>query len=146
MWQDFWCICKKFLCPTPHHALSPHTHSTLVHHTYHTHHTPTYRTPTHCTLTHTTQHHTHAPHTPHTHTPPSHSPHTHHTHTRLELWPGFITSILQYETNVMLCADISHKILRTDTVYDYLNDLFQTSRNFHDQAEKTLVGEIVLTR
>ena len=74
--------------------------------------------------------------------------HTHtHTHThRLELWPGFITSILQYETNVMLCADISHKILRTDTVYDFLNDLFQTSRNFHDQAEKTLVGEIVLTR
>lgn len=46
----------------------------------------------------------------------------------------------------MLCADISHKILRTDTVYDFLNDLFQTSRNFHDQAEKTLVGEIVLTR
>ena len=75
----------------------------------------------------------------------SHTTHTPHTH-RLELWPGFITSILQYETNVMLCADISHKILRTDTVYDFLNDLFQTSRNFHDQAEKTLVGEIVLTR
>ena len=94
-----------------------------------------------------TPHHTLSPHAHSTlvhHT--YHTHHTHHTHTRLELWPGFITSILQYETNVMLCADISHKILRTDTVYDYLNDLFQTSRNFHDQAEKTLVGEIVLTR
>ena len=50
----------------------------------------------------------------------------------------------------MLCADVSHKIMRADTVYDYLNDLYQQfSRNpqeFHDRAVKTLVGEIVLTR
>ena len=46
----------------------------------------------------------------------------------------------------MLCAGISHKILHTDTVYDYLGDLFQSSHNFYDRAEKMLVGEIVLTR
>ena len=50
----------------------------------------------------------------------------------------------------MLCADVSHKIMRADTVYDYLNDLYQQfGRNpseFHDRAMKTLVGEIVLTR
>lgn len=66
---------------------------------------------------------------------------------RLELWPGFITSILQYEKNVMLSLDISHKILRTDTVYDYMNDVYQSGRpNFHDAVAKGLVGEIVLTR
>ena len=66
---------------------------------------------------------------------------------RLELWPGFITSILQYENNVMLCADISHKILRTDTVYDYLKELEYTGRgNFYEQATRALVGEIVLTK
>ncbi len=67
---------------------------------------------------------------------------------RLELWPGFITSILNYDSGVLLCADISHKILRTDTVWDYLNELYSKSRGgaFHDMATKTLVGEIVLTR
>ena len=27
-----------------------------------------------------------------------------------EIWPGFVTSILQYERNVLLCAEISHKV------------------------------------
>lgn len=65
---------------------------------------------------------------------------------KLDLWPGFITSILQYEDNVMLCADVSHKIMRSDTVYDTLNEIYEYSRNFHEDAVKTLVGEIVLTR
>ena len=66
---------------------------------------------------------------------------------RLELWPGFITSILQYERSVMLGLDISHKILRMDTVYDFLNDLYNEDRSrFREMATKKLVGEIVLTR
>nr|BAJ07610.1 piwi [Ephydatia fluviatilis] len=66
---------------------------------------------------------------------------------RLELWPGFVTSILQYERSVMLGLDISHKILRMDTVYDFLNDLYNEDRSrFREMATKKLVGEIVLTR
>lgn len=64
---------------------------------------------------------------------------------RLEVWPGFVTSILQYEQNVMLCADISHKILRTDTVLDVFFEL-KNEPKFHDAATRALVGEIVLTR
>ena len=45
----------------------------------------------------------------------------------------------------MLCLDVSHKILRTDTVLDLLYELNQ-GRNFHDQATKALIGEVVLTR
>ncbi|XP_003391478.2 PREDICTED: piwi-like protein 1, partial [Amphimedon queenslandica] len=63
----------------------------------------------------------------------------------LEIWPGFITSIAQYESNVMLCADISHKILRTDTVLDLFHSL-KSTRDFHTEATKSIVGEIVLTR
>ena len=64
---------------------------------------------------------------------------------RLELWPGFVTSILQYEKNVMLCADISHKIMRTDTILDFFHDI-KSEKNFTEKAIKALVGEIVLTR
>lgn len=65
---------------------------------------------------------------------------------RLELWPGFITSILQYEEKPMLCLDVTHKVLRTDTVLDYLCDLQQTKgRAYCDIAAKALVGEIVMT-
>ena len=67
---------------------------------------------------------------------------------RLDLWPGFVTSILQYEESIMLGADVSHKIMRADTVYDTLNELHGRARDdqFHDMAVKMLVGEIVLTR
>ncbi|XP_019620701.1 PREDICTED: piwi-like protein 1 isoform X3 [Branchiostoma belcheri] len=47
----------------------------------------------------------------------------------------------------MLMADVSHKILRTDTVLDFLYDLYnKTQHSFHENATKKLVGEIVLTR
>ena len=66
---------------------------------------------------------------------------------RLELWPGYTTSILPYETDVLLSADVSHKVLRQTTVLEYLYDLYgETSRDFHNVACKKLVGQIVLTR
>ena len=45
----------------------------------------------------------------------------------------------------MLCADISHKIMRTDTVLDFFYEI-RHERNFTERAIKALVGEIVLTR
>ena len=48
----------------------------------------------------------------------------------------------------MLGLDISHKILRTDTVYDYMDEMWDNRRggNFYEVVLKGLVGEIVLTR
>lgn len=66
---------------------------------------------------------------------------------KLEVWPGFITSILQYEARVMLNADINHKILRTDTALDMMYELYNRAKgSFHDVCTKKLIGEIVLTR
>ena len=45
----------------------------------------------------------------------------------------------------MLCADISHKILRTDTVLDLFYSL-KSDPDFHNSATRSIVGEIVLTR
>nr|AIY62327.1 piwi [Fimbriaphyllia ancora] len=66
---------------------------------------------------------------------------------KLELWPGYTTSILPYETDVLLSADVSHKVLRQTTVLEYLYDLYNsTRRDFHGEACKKLVGQIILTR
>ena len=66
---------------------------------------------------------------------------------RVEIWPGFITSILSYEHNVMLCAEISHKMLRTITVLEMMYDLYASvRRDFHAEATRKLVGTIVMTR
>lgn len=66
---------------------------------------------------------------------------------RLELLPGFATAIQQYEKQIMLCAEVTHKVLRTETVHDLLEDLYGRNPNsFTDMAIKSLVGEIVLTK
>ncbi len=66
---------------------------------------------------------------------------------RVEIWPGFIASILSYERHVMLCAEISHKILRTITVLEMMYDLYASARrDFHAEATRKLVGTIIMTR
>ncbi|XP_052219954.1 piwi-like protein 1 [Dreissena polymorpha] len=65
---------------------------------------------------------------------------------KLTVMPGFITSILQYESNVLLSCDISHKILRSDTVLDIMYDLYnRLGDRFYDECTRRLVGSIVLT-
>ncbi|XP_072372927.1 piwi-like protein 1 isoform X2 [Scyliorhinus torazame] len=67
---------------------------------------------------------------------------------RIMVWPGYTTSILQYENSVMLCADVSHKILRSETVLDVMYQLYEQfgEHRFQEACSKELVGVIVLTR
>ncbi|XP_064649960.1 piwi-like protein 1 [Lineus longissimus] len=66
---------------------------------------------------------------------------------KMEVWPGFSTSICPYESKVMLCIDLSHKVLRKATVLDQMYDIRQRSRDrFKDECIKQIVGEIVLTK
>ncbi|XP_050410260.1 piwi-like protein 1 [Patella vulgata] len=68
---------------------------------------------------------------------------------KLSVMPGFATSILQYENDILLGADIAHKILRTDSVLDIMYTIYDDQRghgSFYDRAFKALVGSIVLTR
>lgn len=50
----------------------------------------------------------------------------------------------------MLLAEVSHKVLRTDTVLDALYEAYNRSRgnqaSFHEEAKKAVIGQIVLTR
>ncbi|KAJ7309724.1 hypothetical protein JRQ81_007787 [Phrynocephalus forsythii] len=67
---------------------------------------------------------------------------------KLMIWPGFATSILRYETSVMLCVDVSHKVLRSETVLDFMYSMYERveEERFREMCAKELVGLIVLTR
>uniref|UniRef100_A0A8C8A1C7 Piwi-like RNA-mediated gene silencing 1 n=1 Tax=Oryzias sinensis TaxID=183150 RepID=A0A8C8A1C7_9TELE len=66
----------------------------------------------------------------------------------LTIWPGYSTTILQYESSIMLCTDVSHKVLRSETVLDFMVNLRQKCGNqrFPDACAKELIGLIVLTK
>ncbi|NWI90149.1 PIWL1 protein, partial [Pitta sordida] len=67
---------------------------------------------------------------------------------RLMVWPGFSTSILQYEESIMLCVDVSYKVLRDETVLDSMHNLYSQfgEERFRDACAKELIGLVVLTR
>ncbi|KFP74741.1 Piwi-like 1, partial [Apaloderma vittatum] len=67
---------------------------------------------------------------------------------RLIVWPGFTSSILQYEERIMLCVDVSYKILRSETVLDFMYSLYYQveEQRFKDACTKELIGLVVLTK
>ena len=69
---------------------------------------------------------------------------------KLEVWPGYVTSIRQHEEKVLLCCEIGNKVLRTDTVLDQIQEIFKRSGSnsavFRSSVEKALLGCIVITR
>ena len=67
----------------------------------------------------------------------------------LEVWPGYVTSIRQHEEQILLCCEISCKVLRTDTVLEQIEEVYKRTSggaNFKPSVEKALLGAIVITR
>ena len=53
---------------------------------------------------------------------------------KLEIWPGYVTAVQEYEGGLMLNLDVSHKVLRTQTAYDLVSFTLikcYASLNFH---------------
>ncbi|XP_076360662.1 piwi-like protein 1 [Tachypleus tridentatus] len=69
---------------------------------------------------------------------------------KLEVWPGYVTSIQMYEGGLLLNCDASFRILRTVTAIDVLMDIVKMARrneqDFRELAVKQLIGSVVLTR
>ena len=63
----------------------------------------------------------------------------------LELWPGYVTSIRQHKEKMLICREIDNKILRTDTVFNQMEEI-GANASFHATSEKALLGAIVMTR
>ncbi|KAL1488051.1 hypothetical protein ABEB36_015421 [Hypothenemus hampei] len=62
----------------------------------------------------------------------------------LELWPGFLTAMRNYEQNIMLNVDLSFKVLRLDRVYDLLLEC-ESSRDSRQEFKKRIIGCVVMT-
>jgi aubergine-like protein len=41
---------------------------------------------------------------------------------KLELWPGYLTSIRQHETDILMCCEITHKVMRQETILDLMTE------------------------
>lgn len=65
---------------------------------------------------------------------------------RLEIWPGYVTAVDEYENGLMLCIDVSFRILNTRTVLDVMREAMGGSRDHKDSIQKALTGATILTR
>lgn len=64
---------------------------------------------------------------------------------KIELWPGYLTSIRQHEKYISVTVEIDYKVMRMETAYTILQQCFANSRNAKDAFVKEMVGTTVLT-
>ena len=64
---------------------------------------------------------------------------------KLQLWPGYLTSIRQHEKDILLQVEVDYKVMRMETAYNILKQCFANSRNAKDAFVKEIVGSTVLT-
>lgn len=65
----------------------------------------------------------------------------------VEVWPGFSASLQILERGVLLNIDIVHKVLRMDSVLDYISDLKNKGGRSdpREAIKKALIGSTILT-
>lgn len=64
---------------------------------------------------------------------------------RLELWPGYITSIRRHEHDILMCAEITHKVMRQETLLDILIDCRRRGQDYRKEFCNNVIGIIALT-
>ncbi|KAL5239162.1 hypothetical protein ACI65C_006572 [Semiaphis heraclei] len=68
---------------------------------------------------------------------------------KLQLWPGYETTIGRFEDNILLCAEISTKVMRQESVLDFLNQCAydrNRNRDWMINFKSGVVGTTVITR
>jgi len=65
----------------------------------------------------------------------------------LEVIPGYLTSVLITAYGIQTLVDVSHRVLRTETVYQWMNNQWTPNKlRSRKRVEKGLLGSIVLTK
>lgn len=66
----------------------------------------------------------------------------------LDLWPGYVTSVRQHEGDILLCTDIIHKVMRTQTLHNILEECVRNPGyrgDYQETFKKKVIGTTVLT-
>lgn len=65
---------------------------------------------------------------------------------KLELWPGYMTSIRAHENEVLMCVEIQHKFMRKETILNITYQLMRdVKNNWQENLKKEVIGTTVLT-
>uniref|UniRef100_A0AAG5D8I8 Uncharacterized protein n=1 Tax=Anopheles atroparvus TaxID=41427 RepID=A0AAG5D8I8_ANOAO len=66
---------------------------------------------------------------------------------KLEVWPGYVTAVNEFESGLMLNLDITHRVLMQTTVYEHIKMTSLASpKEYHANLIKSLLGLVVFTR
>jgi len=69
---------------------------------------------------------------------------------KIQVWPGFDARLIMKETGVLLNIDVCFKVVRKDSVLDFMNDLRgkceQQNKDYTEETQNALVGSTVVTR
>lgn len=69
---------------------------------------------------------------------------------RLELIHGFSTSIANYENKLLLCAELTHRLLHTTTIHQLMANIWEEVRGdesqFKSRCTAEIVGRVIMTK
>ena len=61
---------------------------------------------------------------------------------KLEIWPGYVTSVDELEKGLMLTLDVSHRVLMTRTVLEVFSDAYRSNSNtWKEEVKKAVIGK-----
>jgi len=64
---------------------------------------------------------------------------------KLELWPGYITAIRSHEKEVLLCVEVTHKVVRLESCLEIIRKLQSQPGDYRQNVTQAMIGAIVLT-
>ncbi|XP_045774375.1 piwi-like protein Ago3 [Maniola jurtina] len=65
---------------------------------------------------------------------------------KLEVWPGYVTAVDEYEGGLMLTLDSTHRVLRTQSVHSLIRETLNSEgSNWKNVLSDILVGSSVMT-
>ncbi|XP_058456861.1 protein aubergine-like [Malaya genurostris] len=62
----------------------------------------------------------------------------------IELYPGYVTSIRQHEQDVLMCVELTHRVMRVDTCYTLFRQCINQGGNWRDNYKKMILGSVVM--
>lgn len=66
---------------------------------------------------------------------------------KLEIFPGYAVSVDEMEGGLMVCLDTQHRVIRTQTVYELLDDIrASNAHDFKEVATRSIIGSCVITK